>query len=98
MELWDTFGSRPGLLDAIRRLSRTPEFHVEHPLTQRRVWWFLKIYRGRGAGEQARLDDILLHETSPGKMLDRLEAEIREYDSGRQNPPLHHLPKRPRLD
>ncbi|WP_223259105.1 leucine-rich repeat domain-containing protein [Pseudomonas moraviensis] len=98
LELWDTFASRPGLLDAIRRLSRTPEFHVEHPLTQRRVWWFLKIYRGRGAGEQARLDDILLHETSPGKMLDRLEAEIREYDSGRQNPPLHHLPKRPRLD
>jgi hypothetical protein len=44
------------------------------------------------------MTDILINEPSPGKMLDRLEAAIREYDAGRQNQPLHHLPKRPRLD
>ncbi|MFI8221957.1 leucine-rich repeat domain-containing protein [Pseudomonas sp. NPDC085632] len=98
LKLWDSFGPDSRLLDAIRQLSRTPEFHVEYLLLQRRVWSFLKIYGERGSGEQARLDNILLTERSPGKMLDRLEAEIREYDSGRQNPPLHHLPKRPRLD
>ncbi|WP_435034388.1 leucine-rich repeat domain-containing protein [Pseudomonas neuropathica] len=98
LQLWNSFGSRPSLLDAIRKLSRTPEFHVEHPLLQRRVWWFLKIYSERGLDEQARLNHIALTEWSPGKMLDRLEAEIREYDSGQQNQPLHHLPKRPKLD
>ncbi|MDD1004659.1 leucine-rich repeat domain-containing protein [Pseudomonas sp. TNT2022 ID642] len=98
LELWDTFGPHPRMMDAIRQLSRTPEFHVEYLLLQRRVWSFLEIYSKRGSDEQARLDNILLTEISPGKMLDRLEAEIREYDSGRQNPPLHHLPKRPRLD
>ena len=97
VELWDSFGSHI-MKDAIRRLSRTPEYHVEYPLLQRRVWWFLEIYSERGPDEQARLNSILLTERSPGKMLDRLEAEIREHDSGRQNPPLHHLPKRPRLE
>ncbi|KHA74201.1 hypothetical protein NZ35_07050 [Pseudomonas chlororaphis] len=98
LKLWESFGSHLLLLDSIRQLSRTPEFHVEYPLLQRRVWWFLKIYSERGPGEQARLNDILFNEPSPGNMLDRLEAEIREYDSGRQNQTLHHLPKRPRLD
>jgi Leucine-rich repeat (LRR) protein len=98
MRRWESFGSHLRLLDAFRQLSRTPEFHVEYPLLQRRVWWFLKIYSERGPGEQARLNDILFNEPSPGKMLDRLEAEIREHDSGRQNQTLHQLPKRPRLD
>ncbi len=96
--LWDSFGSHSDLMRSIWQLSRTPEFHVEYPLLQRRVWWFLKIYSERGPDEQTRLNHIALTERSPGKMLDRLEAEIREYDSGQQNQPLHHLPKRPRLD
>ncbi|QHC98649.1 hypothetical protein PspR84_01990 [Pseudomonas sp. R84] len=95
LELWDSVGHLSG---GLRKLSRTPEFHVEYPLLQRRVWWFLEVYVKADAGEKARLTDILINEPSPGKMLDRLEAEIRENDSGRQNQPLHHLPKRPKLD
>jgi Leucine-rich repeat (LRR) protein len=99
LKLWDSFGGAASdVLNGIRKLSRTPEFHVEHPLLQRRVWWFLDIYTKAEPSEQARMKDILLNEPSPGKMLDRLEAQIREYDSGRQNQPLHHLPKRPKLD
>lgn len=98
LQLWDSFGPRSSLTGAMRQLSRTPEFHVEYPLLQRRVWSFLKIYSECIPGEQARLDNILTFEWSPGKMLDRLEAEIRENDPGRQNQPLHHLPKRPKLD
>lgn len=95
LELWASVGH---LSSTLRKLSRTPEFHVEYPLLQRRVWWFLEVYVKADASEKARLTDILINEPSPGKMLDRLEAEIREYDSGRQNQPLHHLPKRPKLD
>ncbi|RON98799.1 hypothetical protein BK674_21325 [Pseudomonas moraviensis] len=99
LKLWDSFGGAGSdVLNGIRKLSRTPEFHVEHPLLQRRVWWFLDIYTKAEPSEQARMKGILLNEPSPGKMLDRLEAQIREYDSGRQNQPLHHLPKRPKLD
>jgi len=99
LELWNSVSHPASSLKiGILKLSRTPEFHVEYPLLQRRVWWFLKIYSERGPDERARLNDILINEPSPGKMLDRLEAEIREYDSGRQNQPLHHLPKRPRFD
>ncbi|WP_045121563.1 hypothetical protein [Pseudomonas sp. GM16] len=99
LKLWDSFGGAASdVINGIRKLSRTPEFHVEHPLLQRRVWWFLDAYTKAEPSEQARMRDILLNEPSPGKMLDRLEAQIREYDSGRQNQPLHHLPKRPKLD
>lgn len=95
LELWDSVAH---LSSRLRKLSRTPEFHVEYPLLQRRVWWFLEVYVKADASEKARMTDILINEPSPGKMLDRLEAAIREYDAGRQNQPLHHLPKRPRLD
>jgi hypothetical protein len=99
LKLWDSFGGAASdVINGIRKLSRTPEFHVEHPLLQRRVWWFLDAYTKAEPSEQARMRDILLNEPSPGKMLDRLEEQIREYDSGRQNQPLHHLPKRPKLD
>ncbi|VVM67519.1 leucine-rich repeat domain-containing protein [Pseudomonas fluorescens] len=99
LSLWDSFGdSERHVMTGIRKLSGTPEFHVEYPLLQRRVWWFLEVYVKADASEKARLTDILINEPSPGKMLDRLEAEIRAYDSGRQNQPLHHLPKRPKLD
>ncbi|WP_434767423.1 leucine-rich repeat domain-containing protein [Pseudomonas triticicola] len=94
-ELW---GSVAHLSSMLRKLSRTPEFHVEYPLLQRRVWWFIEVYVKADASEQARMTDILNNEPSPGKMLDRLEAQIREYDSGRQNQPLHHLPKRPKIN
>ncbi|WP_249384240.1 leucine-rich repeat domain-containing protein [Pseudomonas fluorescens] len=95
LQLWNSVAH---LSSRLRKLSRTPEFHVEYPLLQRRVWWFLEVFVKADASEKARLTDILSNEPSPGKMLDRLEAEIREYDSGRQNQPLHHLPKRPKLD
>jgi len=95
LELWDSVAH---LSSRLRKLSRTPEFHVEYPLLQRRVWWFLEVYVKADASEKARMTDILINEPSPGKMLDRLEAAIREYDAGRQNQPQHHLPKRPRLD
>lgn len=98
--LWDRHNAAMPLAvtGILRRLSRTPEFHVERPLLQRRVWWFLEIYDGADVNERARLDAILHTETSPGRMLDRLENEIRSYDGGRQNQPLHPPSKRPRLE
>lgn len=97
--LWDRHNAAMPLAvtGILRRLSRTPEFHVERPLLQRRVWWFLEMYDRADVTERARLDAILHTETSPGRMLDRLENEIRSYDAGRQNQPLHPLPKRPRI-
>ncbi len=97
--LWDSFeGPWSTLLNGIRTLSRTPEFHVERPLLQRRVWRVLENFSQADAVERAWLSTIVEFESSPGKMLDWLEAEIRKYDGGRQNPPLHHRPKRPRLE
>jgi len=97
--LWDSFeGPWSTLLNGIRTLSRTPEFHVERPLLQRRVWRVLENFSQADAVERAWLSTIVEFESSPGKMLDWLEAEIRKYDGGRQNPPLHHGPKRPRLE
>lgn len=99
LKLWDSLdGAGSGVINGIRKLSRTPEFHVEYPLLQRRVWWFIEVYVKADASEQARMTGILTNEPSPGKMLDRLETQIREYDSGRQNQPLHHLPKRPKIN
>lgn len=98
--LWDRHNAAMPLAvtGILRRLSRTPEFHVERPLLQRRVWWFLEMYDSAEVNERARLDVILYTETSPGRMLDRLENEIRSYDGGRQSQPLHPLPKRPRFE
>ncbi|WP_332765549.1 leucine-rich repeat domain-containing protein [Pseudomonas koreensis] len=97
--LWDSFeGPWSTLLNGIRTLSRTSEFHVERPLLQRRVWRVLENFSQADAVERAWLSTIVEFESSPGKMLDWLEAEIRKYDGGRQNPPLHHRPKRPRLE
>ncbi|WP_311885053.1 MULTISPECIES: leucine-rich repeat domain-containing protein [unclassified Pseudomonas] len=98
-KLWNTVGELdPDVSIRIRTLSATPEFHAERPLLERRVWWFLRDYSDADISGRIRLNDILLNERSPGKMLDRLEADIRENDPKRQNPPQHHLPKRPRLD
>jgi hypothetical protein len=97
--LWDSFeGPWSTMLNGIRTLSRTPEFHVERPLLQRRVWRVLENFSQADAVERAWLSTIVEFEPSPGKMLDWLEAEIRKYDGGRQYPPLHHRPKRPRLE
>jgi len=95
LQLW---GSVSHLSSSLKKLSRTPEFYVERPILQRRVWSFLEIYHKADVDEQLRLNRILAEEPSPGRMLDKLEEEIRVYDSGRQNQPLHHLPKRPKLD
>lgn len=94
LKLW---GSVRHLSSSLKKLSRTPEFYVERPILQRRVWSFLEIYHKADVDEQSRLNRILAEEPSPGRMLDKLEEEIRVYDSGRQNQPLHHLPKRPKL-
>lgn len=95
LELWGNVVQLAGL---IRKLSRTPEFHIERPLLQRRVWSLLEIYHRADQDEKARLIRIMTGEQSPGKMLERLEDEIRKYDGGRQHQPPHHLPKRPRLE
>lgn len=95
LQLW---GNVSHLARGLKKLSRTPEFYVERPLLQRRVWSFLEIYHHANVDEQLRLNRILAEEPSPGKMLEKLEEEIRTYDSTRQNQPLHHLPKRPKLD
>jgi Leucine-rich repeat (LRR) protein len=94
LELWEHVALLAGL---IRKLSRTPEFHVERPLLQRRVWSLLDIYHRADQEEKNRLIRIMTGEQSPGKMLERLEDEIRKYDGGRQHQSLHHLPKRPKL-
>ncbi|XXE30564.1 leucine-rich repeat domain-containing protein [Pseudomonas sp. R4-83] len=95
LQLW---GSVSHLARGLKKLSRTPEFYVERPLLQRRVWSFLEIYDKADVDEQLRLNQILAEEPSPVGMLEKLEEEIRTYDSTRQNQPLHHLPKRPKLD
>ncbi|TDK55113.1 leucine-rich repeat domain-containing protein [Pseudomonas moraviensis] len=98
--LWSWLTSQPNIemMTKIRDLVRTPEFQVERALLQRRVWSFLEHFRKASLGEQEVLRDIALAERSPGKMLDRLEEEIRKFDSTWQNQPAHHLSKRPRLD
>lgn len=100
LALWDRLNSfsESSLFSRIRNLSRTPEFFVERQLLERRVWAFLESFEKAGAVERSRLRDVARKETSPGKMLERLEEEIKALDPGRQNQPLHHLPKRPRLD
>jgi len=100
LALWDRLNSfsESSLFSRIRNLSRTPEFFVERQLLERRVWAFLESFEKAGAVERSRFRDVARKETSPGKMLERLEEEIKALDPGRQNQPLHHLPKRPRLD
>jgi Leucine-rich repeat (LRR) protein len=81
----------------VRRLRGTPEFQVEYQLLQRRLWSLLEHYAKADPVEQGKLRAIA-YEISPGKMLEKLEEEIRKLDPGRQNQPPHHLPKRPRFD
>lgn len=97
--LWNSLATQENsaMMEQFRNLLRTPEFRVERPLLQRRVWTFLEFFQKTSLGEQARLRDMAIAETSPGKMLERLEDEINKSDPRWQNPPLHHLPKRPRL-
>ncbi|MFG6204837.1 leucine-rich repeat domain-containing protein [Pseudomonas retamae] len=86
------------MMAKIRDLVRTPEFQVERPLLQRRVWSFLEHFKKASLGEQEVLRDLAVTEPSPGKMLDRLEEEVKKFDPTWQHQPLHHLPKRPKLD
>jgi len=81
------------MMRKIRDLVRTPEFQVERSLLQRRVWAFFEHFQRASLGEQETLRDIAFAEPSPGKMLDRLEEEIRKFDPTWQNPPSHHLLK-----
>ncbi|MED7665903.1 leucine-rich repeat domain-containing protein [Pseudomonas moraviensis subsp. stanleyae] len=98
--LWEALAVQENatMLEQIRNLVRTPEFQVERQLLQRRVWSFLEFFQKTHAAEQEHLRNIAAAETSPGKMLERLEEEINKSDPRWQNPPLHHLPKRPRLE
>ncbi len=100
LALWDRLNtiSENNLFKRIRNLSRTPEFFVERQLLERRVWAFLEHFEKAGAVEKSRLRSIAKEEVSPGQMLDRLEEELKAFDPGRQNHPLHHLPKRPRVN
>ncbi|MHC5131365.1 hypothetical protein ACYSTU_09485 [Pseudomonas glycinis] len=86
------------MMKQIRNLVRTPEFQVERLLLQRRVWSFIERFQNASYGEQRSLLRIATDEASPGKMLDRLEEEIRRSDPTWQNQPPHHAPGRPRLE
>ncbi|HWH87543.1 MAG TPA: hypothetical protein VNV36_12310 [Pseudomonas sp.] len=98
--LWDALNSEENfaMMKQIKNLLRTPEFRVERQLLQRRVWRFLEFFHETGYREQARLRNMATEETSPGKMLERLEDEINKSDPQWQNPPVHDLSKRPRLN
>ncbi|UST90640.1 leucine-rich repeat domain-containing protein [Pseudomonas siliginis] len=99
ISLWDSLidQTNVAMMGKIRELVRTPEFQVERPLLQRRVWAFLEHFQKASLGEQDALRDIAITESSPGKMLERLEEEMTKFDSTWQHQPPHHLPKRPRL-
>lgn len=98
--LWDAFvlQANSTLMKQIRNLVHTPEFQVERLLLQRRVWSFIESFQKASLGERGSLLDIATTEPSPGKMLDRLEEEIRRFDPTWQNQPPHHVPKRPRFE
>jgi len=100
VSLWGSLSNPTNIamMAKIRDLIRTPEFQVERPLLQRRVWSFLEHFQKASLGEQDILRDIALTESSPGKMLERLEEEIKNFDPMWQHQPPHHFPKRPRLD
>ena len=98
--LWEALAVQENstMLEHIRNLVRTPEFQVERQILQRRVWSFLEFFQKTSLVEQSRLRDMAAAETSPGKMLERLEEEINKSDPQWQNQPFHHLPKRPRFE
>lgn len=97
--LWDGLGVTDNdILVGMRKLTRTPEFLVEYPLLQGRVWRFLGQYGEADSHERSQLRAIVNNEPSPGKMLDTLEALMQGQDLGQQNQAPHHLPKRPRLE
>ncbi|QRK84712.1 leucine-rich repeat domain-containing protein [Pseudomonas granadensis] len=98
--LWNALAGQENLtmMRRFAELVRTPEFRVERPLLQRRVWSFLEHFKEASLGEQEALRDMAVTEPSPGKMLDRLEEEIKNFDPTWQHQPPHHLPKRPKLD
>lgn len=98
--LWDSFvlQANPAMMKQLRNLVRTPEFHVERLLLQRRFWSFIESFEKASVGEQESLLNIASTESSPGKMLDRLEEEVRRFDPTWQNQPPHHAPKRPRFE
>jgi Leucine-rich repeat (LRR) protein len=100
ISLWGSLSNPTNIamMAKIRDLIRTPEFQVERPLLQRRVWSFLEHFQKASLGEQDILRDIALTESSPGKMLERLEEEIKNFDPMWQHQPPRHFPKRPRLD
>ncbi len=98
--LWDSFvlQANSTMMNQLRNLVRTPEFQVERLLLQRRVWSFIESFQKASEGERGSLLDIASTEPSPGKMLDRLEEEVRRFDPTWQNQPPHHVPERPRFE
>lgn len=97
--LWNSLADQENspMMRRFAELVRTPEFVVERPLLQRRVWSFLAHFKKTSLGEQEVLRDMAVTEPSPGKMLDRLEEEIKKFDPTWQHQPLHQLPKHPKL-
>ncbi len=98
--LWDSFvlQANSTMMNQLRNLVRTPEFQVERLLLQRRVWSFIESFQKASEGERGSLLDLASTEPSPGKMLDRLEEEVRRFDPTWQNQPPHHVPERPRFE
>lgn len=98
--LWNALSDQENstMMKRFAELVRTPEFRVERPLMQRRVWAFLEHFRKASLGEQEVLRDLAVTEPSPGRMLDRLEEEVKKFDPAWQHQPAHHLPRHPKLD
>lgn len=98
--LWNALSDQENstMMKRFAELVRTPEFRVERPLMQRRVWAFLEHFRKASLGEQEVLRDLAVTEPSPGRMLDRLEEEVKKFDPTWQHQPAHHLPRHPKLD
>lgn len=97
--LWNSLAGQENstMMRRFAELVRTPEFVVERALLQRRVWSFLEHFKEASLGEQEVLRDLAVNEPSPGKMLDRLEEERKNFNPKWQHEPPHHLPKHPRI-
>ncbi|VVP95222.1 leucine-rich repeat domain-containing protein [Pseudomonas fluorescens] len=97
-DLWDWFNQdrqHSQITSSMGKLTSTPEYQVEHPSLQLRVWILLNKYKKAEPVVQELLRKIGMYEHSPAKMLNRMEDEVRKpRESGE---PAPALPKRPRL-
>ncbi|MBF6035404.1 leucine-rich repeat domain-containing protein [Pseudomonas sp. P155] len=97
-DLWEWFKQDPQhskITSSMAKLTRTPEYQIEHSSLQLRVWILLNNYKKADPVVQELARTIGIFESSPAKMLNRMEDEIRKHREG--GDPAAALPKRPRL-